>query len=167
MWWASAGERRIASEDETDHDSILLDGFGITTDPQTPLSARRRSQSSLPQMLRPQGEQSAKREMAIIAYFHRLTTRILTTLSDIIDATSSDDEEDDGEEALLQDSVDGSEDGDEGPSIFITSTDITKMGLDEWSSSDQAFIEEVAKAFFGRKVKVQSACIDVCGIRIC
>lgn len=160
MWWASAGERRIATEDETEHDSILLDGFGSNADPQTPRSARS-------QMLQPTGDQSAKREMAIIAYFHRLTTRILTALSAIIDATNSDDEDEDGEEALLRDSVDGNRDGDEGPSIFIHSTDIVKMGLDEWSSSDHAFIVEVAKAYFGRKAQVEGTGIDICGIHIC
>jgi hypothetical protein len=167
MWWASAGERRIATEDESDHDSILLDGFGNTADPQTPRSARSRSQSSLSQMQQPQGDQSAKLEMAIIAYFHRLTTRILTTLSDIIDATNSDDDEDDGEEALLRDSIEGPGDGDEGPSVFIDSADIAKMGLDEWSSNDHAFIMEVAKAYFGRNAQVEGTSIDICGIRIC
>jgi hypothetical protein len=167
MWWASAGERRIASEDESEHDSILLDGFGNNADPQTPRSARSRSQSSLSQMLPQQGpgDQSARREMAIIAYFHRLTTRILTTLSDIIDATGSDDDDEDGEETALHDSND--DDGEEGPPIFINSTDIAKMGLDEWSSSDHAFIVEVAKAYFGRKAQVEGTSIDICGIRIC
>jgi hypothetical protein len=166
MWWASAGERRIASEDESEHDSILLNGFGNSTDPQTPRSARSRSQSSLSQMLPQQGpgEPSAKREMAIIAYFHRLTTRILTTLSDIIDATNSDDEEE-GEETALHDSNDT--DGEEGPPISILSTDIAKMGLDEWSSNDNAFIVEVAKAYFGRTAQIEGTSIDICGIRIC
>ena len=40
--------------------------------------------------------------MAIIAYFHRLTTQILTTLSDIVDATDSDDEREDEQAALHQ-----------------------------------------------------------------
>jgi hypothetical protein len=166
MWWASAGERRIATEDESELDSILLDGFGNNTDPQTPRSARSRSQSSISQMVSQQGpgDQSAMREMAIIAYFHRLTTRILTTLSDIIDATNSDDE-DEGEETPLRDSND--DDGEEGPPIFIHSTDIAKMGLDEWRSSDHAFIMEVAKAYFGRKAQVEGTSIDICGIRIC
>lgn len=166
MWWASAGERRIATEDESEHDSILLDAFDNNTDPQTPGSARPRSQSSLSQMLTQQqglGDQSARREMAIIAYFHRLTTRILSTLSDIIDSRSSDDEEE-GEETALQDSNDA--DG-EGPPISINSADIAKMGLDEWSSSDHAFIVEVAKAYFGRKAQIEGTGIDICGIRIC
>lgn len=170
MWWASAGERRIATDDESEHDSILLDGFSNNvTDTQTPRSARSRSQSSLSQMLPQQGpgDQSARREMAIIAYFHRLTTRILTTLSDIIDATSSDDdeEEEEGEGTALEDS--NGYDGEEGPPIFVNSADIAKMGLDEWSSSDHAFILEVAKAYFGRKAEVEGTSVDICGLRIC
>jgi hypothetical protein len=166
MWWASAGERRIDTEDESVHDSILLDGFGNSADPQTPRSARSRSQSSLSQMLSQQapGDQSARREMAIIAYFHRLTTRILTTLSDIIDATNPDSEED-GEETALHDSNDA--DGEEGPPIPINSGDIAKMGLDEWSANDRAFIVEVAKAYFGREAQIEGTGIDICGIRIC
>jgi hypothetical protein len=167
MWWASAGERRIATEDESENDSILLDGFGNNTDPQTPRSARSRSQSSLSQVLTQQqglGDQSAKREMAIIAYFHRLTTRILTTLSGIIDATNSDDDEE-GEETALHDSSDA--DGEEWPPISINSADIAKMGLDQWSSNDHAFIIEVAKAYFGRMAEVEGTSIDICGIRIC
>jgi len=166
MWWASAGERRIASDEEGEHDNILLDGFGNNTEPQTPRSARSRSQSSISQMLSQQGpsDQSARREMAIIAYFHRLTTRILTTLSDIIDATNSDDEEE-GEESALHDDHDY--DVEEGPPIFINSADIIKMGLDEWSSSDHAFIVDMAKAYFGRKAEVEDTSIDICGIRIC
>jgi hypothetical protein len=161
MWWASAGERRLATEDEDENDSILLDGFG--PDPQTPRSARSRSEASLPQML--QGpNMSGKKEMAIIAYFHRLTTRTLTILSDIIDATTSDDE---GEEAtpLRQDSAEEAED--EGPPIFVTSADVAKMGLDKWSSSDHAFVVELAKAYFGRTANVEGMSIDICGIRIC
>lgn len=166
MWWASAGERRISSEDESEHDNILLDGFGNNTDPQTPRSTRSRSQSSISQMLSQQGhgDQGAKREMAIIAYFHRLTTRILTTLSDIIDATNSDDDEEEEESALQDDHDDDSE---EGPPVFINSADTAKMGLDEWSSTDHAFIVEVAKAYFGRKAQVEGTSIDICGIRIC
>lgn len=167
MWWASAGERRIATEDESENDNILLDGFGNNADPQTPRSARSRSQSSLSQMLTQQqglGDQSAKREMAIIAYFHRLTARILTTLSDIIDATNSDDDEE-GEETVLHDSNEA--DGEEGPPISINSADIAKMGLDQWSSHDHAFIIEVVKAYFGRKAEVEGTSIDICGIRIC
>jgi len=110
------------------------------------------------------GDQSAKREMAIIAYFHRLTARILTTLSDIIDATNSDDDEE-GEETVLHDSNEA--DGEEGPPISINSADIAKMGLDQWSSHDHAFIIEVVKAYFGRKAEVEGTSIDICGIRIC
>ena len=38
--------------------------------------------------------------MGIIAYFHRLTTLILTAMSDIVDVTDSDDEMED--EQLVQ-----------------------------------------------------------------
>jgi hypothetical protein len=109
-------------------------------------------------------DMSAKKEMATIAYFHRLTTRILTVLSDIIDATTSDDEGDE-DTPLRNSGADGTEE--EGPSIFICSADMTKMGLDEWSSSDHEFLVELVQAYFGRKAHVEGMSIDICGIRIC
>lgn len=174
MWWASAGERHMANEDEIEQDSILLDGFGSTTEPQMSRPARSRSQSSLSQTQHPQsgqGDQSAKLEMSIIAYFHRLTTRYLTTLSDIIDTTSlDDDEEGDDDDDIHEDDAllrDGNGDGDDAPPISINSADMAKMGLDQWSSSDHAFIIELTKAYFNRRAQVQGTSIDICGIRIC
>jgi Domain of unknown function (DUF4484) len=41
------------------------------------------------------------------------------------------------------------------------------MGLDQWSSTDHAFIEDVAREYFGRRAHVEGRNVDVCGIRIC
>lgn len=148
MWWASAGEQRLSPDEEEDSDSILLSGLALT--PRTP------SQSSVSLASR-NGE--AKQEMAIVAYFHRLTSQILTTLSDIVDNTDSEDER----EALI-DEDDGEDDG---PSVFVSSNDVARMGLDVWSGSDHAFVEEVTRLYFGRKAHIEGRNVDVCGVRIC
>ncbi|KAG0646798.1 AVL9-related family protein 2, partial [Hyphodiscus hymeniophilus] len=96
MWWASAGEQRLHSDEEAESDSALLSGLSLSpSTPQTTRNLNRLSASSN----RP--EEQAKVEMGIIAYFHRMTTMILTTLSDIVDATDSDDERE--EEGLTGD----------------------------------------------------------------
>lgn len=154
MWWASAGEQRPYSEEEAEADASLLSGLSLA--PSTPLTPKTsRSMASL------RASEAANKEMGIIAYFHRLTTQILTTLSDIVDVTDSDDEREDGD-------ADGEElDEETGPSVYVSSADVLRMGLDVWSASDHAFIEEIAKEYFGRKAIIEGRNLDVCGIRIC
>jgi hypothetical protein len=163
MWWASAGEQRHHSE-ESDSDAVLLSGLALSPDPSV---SRPRSQSTVSPGRKPSKEDtSAKQEMAIIAYFHRLTTQILTTLSDIVDATDSDDEREDDSHPLRQARDSGEEENDS-PSVYISSTDIERMGLDVWSSTDHLFIEEVAKEYFARRAHIEGRNVDICGIRIC
>lgn len=100
-------------------------------------------------------------EFGIITYFHRLTTLTLTTLSDIVDATDSDDER---EDATL---MDHSEEDESGPVVYVSSADVARMGLDVWSEADHQFIECVARDYFGRQARVEGRRLDVCGIRIC
>jgi hypothetical protein len=168
MWWASAGEQRHHSEEESEADSALLSGLALS--PSTPMTPRPRSQSTA--SLGTKGKAgvvedfSAKQEMAIIAYFHRLTTQILSTLSDIVDATDSDDERED-EHELLHHGQDNGPADETGPAVYVSSADVVRMGLDQWSSTDHAFIEDVAKEYFGRRAHVEGRNVDVCGIRIC
>jgi hypothetical protein len=165
MWWASAGEQRIHSDEECDADAALLSGLSLSSS--SPSMARPRSQSSMSTALKGKAngeDMSAKQEMAIIAYFHRLTTQILSTLSDIVDATDSDDERENAHQPL-QPGADGQEDSE--PTIYISSNDIANMGLDIWSATDHMFIEEVAKEYFGCRATVEGRSVDVCGIRIC
>lgn len=157
MWWASAGERGLVRQDEAETDDLLL--AGLDADPQTPRTPRARSQSAGSAVLKLANE-TARQEMSIIAYFHRFTTLMLTTLSDIIDATDSDDER---EDAPLNDS-----DGEGlGPAVYISGEEMTRMGLDVWSSADHHFVEDVLKAYFGRRAHVEGRSVDVCGIKIC
>ncbi|KAF4637885.1 hypothetical protein G7Y89_g184 [Cudoniella acicularis] len=164
MWWASAGEQRVHSEEESEADAALLSGLAISpTTPQTPM--RPRSQSTVSLGTKTAGEDgNAKQEMAIIAYFHRLTTQVLTTLSDIVDATDSDDEREDDLQPL-QSRGDGSQDDDHnGPAVYISSTDVERMGLDIWSSTDHQFIEDVAQEYFGRRAHIEGRNVDASGV---
>lgn len=153
MWWASAGEQRLHSEEESEADNALLSGLSMSTSRiNTPTLASQSLAS-----LKTEGE--AQRETAIIAYFHRLTTQILTTLSDIADATDSDDEREDGDHLLNDEESEAA--------MYVTSADMVRMGLDIWSPNDHRFIEDMAMEYFGRRAQVEGESIDICGIRIC
>ncbi|KAI9738133.1 MAG: hypothetical protein M1818_005562 [Claussenomyces sp. TS43310] len=158
MWWASAGERHIAMDDEFENDSALLEGLDLN--PPDPASGRSRDP---PDPLLPTQSlgHTAGYEMAIIAYFHRLSANIMTVISDIVDATDSDDER---EDALLRP---GTADGGDGPAVFVSSAEVAKMGLDSWSKADQGFIEELIRLYFGRKAHLEGRSVDVCGVKIC
>jgi hypothetical protein len=176
MWWASAGERRLSSEEEADSDAGLLSGLSLSpSTPQLGTPSRSRSSLSLGSKavngtVGEQVDMSAKREMSIIAYFHRLTTQILSTLADIVDSTDSDDEREDeqsplrngGGNAAIEEEIEET-----GPSVYISSQDVIRMGLDIWSETDHHFIEDVAREYFGRRARVEGRSVDVCGIRIC
>jgi hypothetical protein len=162
MWWASAGEQRLHSDEEADSDAALLSGLAIS--PSTPNILRPRSQSSTSLNLRPLKDENARQEMAIIAYFHRLTTQILSTLSDIVDATDSDDEREDEAQALRNGEA---EDENNGPVVYVSSSDVERMGLDVWSATDHQFIEDVSREYFARRAYVEGRNVDVCGVRVC
>jgi len=152
MWWASAGEQRLHSDEESEADAGLLAGLALS--PSTPRTPKTPSESTT--SLKTEG--GAKQEMAIIAYFHRLTTQLLTVLSDIVDVTDSDDEREAGEH---------SDNEDTGPAVYVSSEDVERMGLDVWSTHDHEFVEQLARDYFGRRAQVEGRTIDVCGVRIC
>lgn len=166
MWWASSGEQRGDLDEEAEADAGLL--AGLVMSPTTPGSQPAVSAGPTRNPGPNAVDMSAKSEMAIIAYFHRLTTQILTTLSDIVDATDSDDERDDELAALHQAEGEGDADENEtGPGVHVSSEDVVRMGLDVWSATDHLFIEEIAREYFGRGARVEGRNVDVCGIRIC
>ncbi|OBT77122.1 hypothetical protein VF21_05090 [Pseudogymnoascus sp. 05NY08] len=158
IWWASAGERSIALDDETDLDNSLLDGLSL--EPQAPRTSKGRTFSGASAFSH-SADSSAKKELAIIAYFHRLTTLILNTLSDIVDAADSDDDD------IAPLRLGASRDESEAPPIIISRADMKRMGLDEWSADDRSFAEDMMKAYFDRSAKVESHSVDICGVKIC
>ena len=153
MWWASAGEKRTDLEEEAEYDNALLRDLDRFRDssPDHPLSAKS------PMMSRGLGNPESGLEMTIIAYFHRLTALILGILAGIIDASEGDEEEQQADEA-------GSNERDN--VVFITSEDMSRMGLDIWSEGDRRFVKELVELYWGRQVDVQGARVECCGVRV-
>ncbi|KAL8839005.1 MAG: hypothetical protein Q9170_001936 [Blastenia crenularia] len=161
MWWASAGEKRTDLEEESEYDSSLLANLG-PSDPHSP-SMRRGSEGALGG-----GEMGGVGfEMAVIGYFHRFTTLILGTLSELIDA--QDDEHAPISEYGGENERRGGEGGGKAESdeaVEITSDDMTKMGLDVWSESDRIFVEELVDFYWGRRADVKGGRVECCGVRV-
>ncbi|KAK3391739.1 hypothetical protein B0T20DRAFT_456172 [Sordaria brevicollis] len=115
IWWASAGEQGHSDEvDELAHDSALL--ADLTSNPpkmaRTPRTASFGASSSTSNNIGERGimesvasmaaqrngpaqetsdDEQARIELAIIAYFHRLTTSMLSVLADLVDSADDDD----------------------------------------------------------------------------
>lgn len=162
MWWASAGEQRVHSEEEADFDDSLLSNLAFPRGtPKTPPVLSPWPHSTPPVEQTP--SKTAVRELAIIAYFHRLTANMLSILSDLVDTTGSDDDRED-QQPLVD--GEGNEEHD-GPRIYVSSADVARMGLDVWSPNDHKFIEEATNLYFGQRVHIEGRSIDVCGVRVC
>lgn len=184
LWWASAGEKSTGlseEEDEQDEqDTSLL------------ASAAPPGQLSHPGLH--VEESSQPQEIALIAYFRRLTTLIFTTLADAVarqDAVDGDDDdqipagyhdEPDADDDLPRSNDDDAvpllppqhrrtrkdrPDGErESPPVLITSSDMTEMGLDVWSATDRIFVGELLELWWGRTAHVDGTRIRCCGIPI-
>ncbi|SPQ26054.1 4bc6e789-11e0-485a-9012-88c740b4c52d [Thermothielavioides terrestris] len=130
-------------------------------------------------------EAQARVELAVVAYFHRLTTSLLSVLADIVDSSDEDDLLDvdvdtgadfDGPAGLGQ----GAEDhrrrgghpeeqarllGAAGPAgggstsrgwVRVDSEALAAMGLDVWSQADAAFVRELSARYFSRRAHVET-----------
>ena len=189
MWWASAGEQlRSEEQEETTRDAALLADLGPAShkpmsmpqlathadplvDSVTSLAAQRNSEHN-----------EAQVELAIIAYFHRLTAQMLTVLSDIVDSADEvyvDDDVDDEEvedrgpasdspaeddDALLQPPL---ADSLEQPAVTVDSHSVENMGLDVWSAGDALFVHALMNTYFDRRARVEGKGVEVCGVRVC
>ena len=176
IWWASAGDRRsgLAEEEEAqnEQDSGLLLAEPIMT-----------------QEMLPDQPQTMSKEVAIVAFFHRLTSLIFTTISDAISREDGEDlsrdYEVEGNSGDQGTSPNGDEDSavmdpdtgrdsqsslsaapQDGEPVTINREDMALMGLDIWSSGDRAFVEELVALWWGRKACVQGGRIECCGLRI-
>ena len=154
FWWASSGERDALLADEASHDSALLEQLELAT-------MRKRSSSRASSKGKrastgsgvssssfaddPQGM-----AMVLIAYFHRWTSRIMETLSDVV--AGADDETEEGV----------AEQG-----IAIGTEDVIRLGLDVWSQADKEFVKELVQLYFERDAEVKGINVECCGIKIC
>lgn len=202
MWWASAGEqaRSDEAEEAAQDASLLADLSNSMTMPR----AAGDIAGSVGSLDRPrrmsagaQRPDEAQVELAIIAYFHRLTSNILSVAGEVVETmryneieieggedTSAIAEEEAGspteseQDRLLAD--DGSsnnrgEDEDEddtdsidgGRGVRIDHESISRMGLDVWSLSDGNFACELLHEYYGRRAYVEGKVVEVCGVRVC
>ncbi len=176
IWWASAGEQRTDLNEEEEYDAALMrqpDPYNDDLSPTRPKSARK-SPGRSPGM-EAMDTQPAGLEVTIIAYFHRLTTLILKTLAEIVDASDYLDADSDanGDENGQTDAEDtplakgkdaASVNAD---TVFVNSEDMGRMALDIWSESDREFVRELVAFYWGRKAEVRGGRIECCGVRIC
>ncbi|KAK2589827.1 hypothetical protein QQS21_012498 [Conoideocrella luteorostrata] len=184
MWWASAGEQiRSEEQEELSRDAALLADLAPT--PHTPMSFTRsasrellsESLSSLTGRRGASSDGASRTELAIIAYFHRLTTQMLSILSDLVesadeaypaqyrdeDETETEGEDEDETEGLLNNGPLGLE----ANAITVDSHSLETMGLDVWSTSDAGFVQDLTEAYFGRMARVEGKGVEVCGVRVC
>ncbi|KAI1634833.1 hypothetical protein F4809DRAFT_616903 [Biscogniauxia mediterranea] len=190
MWWASAGEQaRSDQAEESAHDSALLADLSTSSSismdmPRSAdltasimsLTPRRTSSMAAPSSA-PIDPDEARAELAIIAYFHRLTTQILNTLSDIVESTSDDDSDIDvdvddesameDEDALLSPSEEERDHYRPRRGVRIDSDAMMRMGLDVWSAADAEFVKDMLKTYFDRKAYIEGKGVEVCGVRVC
>ncbi|KAF4503698.1 LCHN-like protein [Fusarium agapanthi] len=181
MWWASAGEQlRQEQQEEAAHDASLLADFGPSMTTPRPGSRSGQLSDSLGSLnasnRAPDGSGEARFELAIIAYFHRLTTQILSVLADLADSqdepyTDHDDDDEDlsqasGERAPLRPS-DSDLEPDDADAIRVDSHAVESMGLDVWSDTDALFIRELSILYFGRPARIEGKGVEVCGVRLC
>ena len=174
MWWASAGEKRTDLDEEAVYDAALLrhfDNYGSDS-----LDRPRSAKKSPGRSSGMEGMDTAPAglEMTIIGYFHRLTTLILKTLSDTIDASDyssvdtddggNADEDENGGQKRRKDSSEHLQDAD---AVYVSSEDMSRMGLDIWSESDRDFVRELVAFYFGREADVRGGRVECCGVRIC
>ena len=192
IWWASAGEKRTDLDEEEEYDAALLRDYdAYSNDDRSPhhrprSATARKSPGRSPGVMEEAMDThpQAGLEMTIIAYFHRLTTLILKTLADIIDATdySSDTNVDDSANGhshtptpsstnaptqSKNTTKDSSNEEEGGDTIIVTSEDMSRMGLDIWSESDATFVKELVAFYWGRKAEVRGGRVECCGVRIC
>lgn len=139
-------------------------------------------------------EDRARRELGIIAYFHRLTAGVLGPLAEVVAATEEEEDgeytddaedvsatppsppaaegEDEAETVRLlrpQQQQDGANDLDDDirPAVRVDSDVLAAMGLDVWSLADAAFVREMVARYFGRRARVEGKGVEVCGLRVC
>lgn len=131
-------------------------------------------------------------EMDLIAYFHRFTQRIVTTLANAVDAADADNEAVENVAANAYSDDDTDHDtgvmgrGDEGeaergedndaeellpaeavdipPRVFVSIEDLEAMGLDRYSDRDAKMVGEILATWWGREADVQRWRFTCCGV---
>ena len=127
LWWASAGEESAFAADEREWDRAALSDIFSADDGDAP-------NSRIP--------------TSIIAYFHRLTSTMVETVSELIRAAD-----------------DAAETAEEQDAVEVRKDDMSRMGLDYWSAADKEFVEYFTQLHFGRWIRIAST-VECCGLRM-
>lgn len=154
FWWATAGEASLADEFDSDGSD---DEYFLTEPParrgtfneEVPLLQRSDTTDSLitpaidtrtqtwSDTLLSRTSGVGEANVGAMVYFHRMTARMVSSLSAIIDANE-----------LAEDSVGG-----EAPATKISMEDLMRMGID-WS--ERGFVSEMCLTWFGREVRYEN-----------
>lgn len=179
MWWASAGEQlRSEEQEESSQDAALF--ADLAPAQHIPMSLPRSSSrellsESLSSLADRRGVPDARTELAIIAYFHRLTTKMLSVLIDLVDSADeaypSSYRDEEGSETGGEDEaevlLDNGRLDPEVNAITIDSHSLETMGLDVWSAADAGFAQDLMESYFGRAARIEGKGVEVCGVRVC
>ncbi|PHH55422.1 Protein LCHN [Ceratocystis fimbriata CBS 114723] len=197
MWWASAGEQHHSDElDEEAADAALL--ADLISPVPTPGTIPRYHDDPQhagfeglpppkPAALETGQDTDTRVSLAIVAYFHRLTTQILSVAADVAtSAAPSSGASDYAESRESQDSEDGDradggsivgdndgeallalDDDDRDEGTRVGSHVLEAMGLDIWSVADTEFVNAALDMYFERSVYVETKGVEVCGVRVC
>ena len=199
LWWASAGEKR---QDHTSEDAVVPaqghpssedlsqnyfpDGSEDRPLLDTPTQDEDENQEAVtddvPQQaidpetpdVREPGNQwnPGTVEMDIIAYFHRLTARIINGMAEVIESSidypdgDGNPEEDRYNLGERQELLDGSGYG-SSPSagrkvdVWFSKEEMANMGLDQWSEEDERFLSEMGRTWWKKEVAVEKG--GLCG----
>ncbi|KAK2017707.1 hypothetical protein LZ32DRAFT_600484 [Colletotrichum eremochloae] len=180
MWWASAGEQaRSEEQEEAAHDAALLADLGLT--PHTPSMSKPPKSRSLASggmadsvgsiASRPAvgpDDDEARTELAVIAYFHRLTAQMLTVMGRLVEGSNDRYEDDDDEGGQDSDDVPLRSDSEpERSAVRVGSDTLESMGLDVWDAHDAEFVKELMAKYFDRQPYIEGKGVEVCGVRVC
>jgi hypothetical protein len=164
MWWASAGEREEGLKTEDDLDAGLLgnlpDIVGKEVDRRGYHDSDDDDYEENERNAEGEGGRSAEVEMAIIAYFHRISKSLFESVHELLEEDAP---RPASSEAIAEGEV--SEDEAEGAIGFETE-DLRRCGLDVWSERDRQFISEFVDLWFERDVDIRGVGIDCCGMHI-
>lgn len=156
IWWASAGERDAALDQEEEQDDTL--NGDLEHAPPPPLSDSHQYRDE-PDVDEDGGspeeavEIDSTLHMELLAYFHRYSHQILSGAASVIETEAG--------------ATDGSDDEGDGEEVIVGEDDLRRMGLDGWSEKDREFVIDMVSMYFGKRAVVHGAGIDCCGIRIC
>lgn len=155
MWWASAGERDTALDQEAEQDAVLNGDLAHLPAPPTPGRYTDEPEQDYTPPKDDQGSEEAEdtdadvdatTHMELLAYFHRYSHQIFSAAATAIKAEGDDTE---------------------GAPVEIGDDDLKRMGLDSWSEQDRAFVVELIDKYFRRRATVKGLGIECCGMRIC